>query len=157
LTKGAGIMASWGFSLDFVPHIAAGRVRWHRTDKTALLDLLISPKDLHQACSLFGAKRLATDFELMLPKAVADAKRDWTRGATYPGMLGIIKEIRELRTNYWPYENLTQMPLAFAFLSAKVGEREPAERALEKCITDFRLDQVEGAKLRDLLQSVTSP
>jgi hypothetical protein len=30
LLKGAGIKACWGFSLDFVPHISAGWVRWHR-------------------------------------------------------------------------------------------------------------------------------
>ncbi|HKV41499.1 MAG TPA: hypothetical protein VJX67_19995 [Blastocatellia bacterium] len=33
LPTGAGLGALWGFSLDFVPHISGGSLRWHRSDK----------------------------------------------------------------------------------------------------------------------------
>ena len=38
---GWGITPSFGLSLDFVPHIAAGKIRWHRTVKTARFDLRV--------------------------------------------------------------------------------------------------------------------
>jgi len=43
--KGAAAAARWGVSLDFVPHVAAKRVRWHRTAKSAALDLVWDPLD----------------------------------------------------------------------------------------------------------------
>jgi hypothetical protein len=43
--KGASIAPRWGFSLDFVPHVAAGQVRWHRTAKSSMLDLVWDPID----------------------------------------------------------------------------------------------------------------
>jgi hypothetical protein len=59
LLKGAGMKACWGFSLDFVPHISGGRVRWHRTDKAAMLDVILDPRDLLQPSFLHGAARLS--------------------------------------------------------------------------------------------------
>jgi len=58
LLKGAGIKACWGFSLDFVPHISGGRVRWHRSDKTAMLDVMVDPRSLPQASYIHGPARL---------------------------------------------------------------------------------------------------
>ncbi len=43
--KSASVAPRWGFSLDFVPHVAAGRVRWHRTVKSSMLDLVWDPLD----------------------------------------------------------------------------------------------------------------
>ncbi len=156
LLKGAGMMACWGFSLDFVPHISAGRIRWHRSNKTARLDVLVCPKILRHASFLFGARRLAADLIWMLPEAVAGAQWDWESGATFEGMLEIIKRIRDRHTNFWEYGNLTQIELAFAFLSAKVGDLIPAERELENYLTRCRLDEAEGAKLRCLLQEAAT-
>ena len=92
----------------------------------------------------------------MLPEAVAGARRDWEIGATFEGMLEIIRRIRDRHTNFWEYENLTQIELAFTFLSAKVGDMIPAERELENYITRHRLDEAEGSKLRRLLQEAAT-
>ena len=43
--KSASVAPRWGFSLDFVPHVAAGRVRWHRTVKSSMLDFVWDPLD----------------------------------------------------------------------------------------------------------------
>ncbi len=55
LLKGAGLKACWGFSLDFVPHLSGGRVRWHRSDKTAMLYVFVDPRALRQPTYLYGA------------------------------------------------------------------------------------------------------
>src|SRR5262249_23337407 len=83
LLKGASFIASWGFSLDFVPHFSGGNPRWHRSDKLAMLDIFISPKTLPEGCSLFGVDHLSENLKSLLPNSTATAKRDWARGATW--------------------------------------------------------------------------
>lgn len=154
LTKGDGILASWGFSLDIVPHISGGRLLCHRSDKTAGLDVFICPEELNQAYHLVGPKRFA---KMVLPEAVPAAQRDWARGETLEGMLNIVKEIRDRkRANYWPYESWAQLPLAFAFLSAKLGHPlKSAERDLEP-YTEL-LTVAEYARLHRLLHEAAEP
>jgi hypothetical protein len=147
LLKGAGLKACWGFSLDFVPHIAGGRVTWHRSDKAAKLDVIVDPRMLPQPSFLWGANKLKEDLAAMAPAAVAAAKRDWQRGTTYEGMLQIIRDIRDQHTNCFDYHNYTQLPLAFAYLAAKVGEPEAAKQELDQYIKDFQLDEIEAEKL----------
>lgn len=147
LLKGAGIKVCWGYSLDFVPHISAGRVRWHRSDKTARLDLIVDPRDLRAATYLYGPARLANDLHLLLPKVVARAKETWSEGATLNGMLQIIHKIRERKTNCFGYYNYTQLQITYALLSAKTGLLYTAERELQEFIERHSLDEDESAKL----------
>ena len=39
--KGGALAPQWGFSLDFVPHLSGGKVKWHRTEKSALFDAFV--------------------------------------------------------------------------------------------------------------------
>lgn len=150
LVKGAGLKVCWGFSLDFVPHISGGRVRWHRSDKTAMLDVIVDPRSLAPATYIHGAERLAADLRSVLPEAVSRAKETWDKGTTYQGMLDIIREIRELRSNALGYDNYAQMPLAYVFLSAKIGDVQSAEQELDRCGTARGLSEAETAKLKKL-------
>jgi hypothetical protein len=65
LLKGASVKACWGFSFDFVPHVSGG-IRWHRSDKTAKLDVIIDPVALPQPCFLFGPERFRVELERLL-------------------------------------------------------------------------------------------
>lgn len=38
-------MPRWGTSLDFVPHVRGEAVRFHRTNKGAVIDVLFDPID----------------------------------------------------------------------------------------------------------------
>ncbi len=150
LLKGAGIKACWGFSLDFVPHISGGKMRWHRSDKAAMLDVIVDPKKLLQATYIHGRGQLVSDLRRMLPEAAAKAKECWERGRSYQGMLDIIRETHERHTNCFDYRNYTQMPLAFALLSAKTGALETAVQELDHYITTHSLDDDQAFKLRKL-------
>lgn len=46
--KGASYVPIWGISLDFVPHVAGNRLAWHRTDKSARMDLVYDPVDFDE-------------------------------------------------------------------------------------------------------------
>src|SRR4030095_10376942 len=129
LARGA-MKACWGFSLDFVPHIAGGRVRWHRTDKSARLDVYIDPRDLPQPDFMHGAARFSADLRALLTEAVARAQETWKRGTTLQGLLHIVREIRDRKTNHLGFYNYVQLPFAHAMLSAKVGDLRSAEQEL---------------------------
>jgi hypothetical protein len=152
LLKGASLKACWGFSLDFVPHLSGGGFRWHRSDKAAMLDVIVDPAALPQPCFLYGAERFRAELASLLPQAVAAAERDWARGATFAGMLDIIRDIRERNTNCFGYRNYTQLPLAFMFLAARVGDTGLAERELEEYLQGDWLDEREADKLRRLVR-----
>jgi hypothetical protein len=157
LLKGATFKACWGFSLDFVPGISGRTIRWHRSDKAAMLDVIVDPQESHRACFLYGPARFRSDLNALFPSAVAGAVRDWKRGATYVGMLELILDIRHQRTNCFDYHNYTQLPLAFAFLSARVGNLPVAERELEEYLSGRRLPAAEVAKFQRLLREYEGP
>lgn len=157
LLKGAGMKACWGFSLDFVPHISGGRVRWHRSDKTAKLDIMIDPRDLPEPSFIHGPARLADELRQLLPEATGRARESWRRGTTFHEMLDMIREIRDRRTNRWPYDNLTQLPLAYALLSAKTGDLQTAEQELGAYAVRYCLDEEETATLKKLARDYVGP
>ena len=152
LLKGAGLGALWGFSLDFVPHISGGSLRWHRSDKTAMADAVIIQTDLPQPDYIHGPDNLIQGLRSLLPLAIARAKDSWRRGATLPGMLELVREIRDGRPNHFPYDNLTQMPLAYAFLSAKTGDLQVAESELDRYVSEpvHGIDPDVAARLKKL-------
>jgi len=150
LLKGASIGARWGFSLDYVPHISGGRVRWHRSDKTAMLDIIVDQRDLPQPSYIHGPAGLTEGLRQLLPEAIRRAEESWRKGSALQGMLGIIREIRDRRSNGLGYENYTQLPLAYAFLSAKIGDVQTALQELEEYVKRFDLDDDEAAKLKKL-------
>lgn len=155
LVKGQGMKTRWGFSLDFVPHItgwnlppaSTRKIGWHRTDKNAMLDVIVDPCDLPHFSSLFGADRLDGELESYLPAAVERACETWRRGETWHGMLQIVQEIRERKVNCFGFCNYTQLPLAFAFLSAKIGDLAAAEAELEAYARRHKLDDAVELKL----------
>jgi hypothetical protein len=156
LLKGASLKACWGFSLDFVPHVSGSSIRWHRSDKTARLDVIVDPVALPQPCFLYGPEQFRLDLAALLHDAVVTAQRDWERASTCKGMLELIREIREHNTNCFGYRNYTQLPLTFAFLNAKTGNLELAERALDEYLAGGRVKDAAAAKLRQLLLSLAT-
>jgi hypothetical protein len=154
LLKGASMKANWGFSLDFVPHISGGKARWHRKDRTAKLDVIVDPRGYESACSLYGADRLHRDLERLVPVALERAQETWRRGSTWSGLLDIVREIREQQSNCFGFYNYTQLPLAFIFLSAKIGDFATAQAELKAFARRWELDDDVAAKLAKLVGDV---
>jgi len=152
LLKGARIKACWGFSLDCVSHILGGRVCWHRSDKSARLDVIVDPKSMPQPSFLDAGARFSADWRRLLPEASFQAQTTWKQGTSYQGMLEIVQEIREGKINCLGFYTYTQLPLAYAFLSARVGDVESAERELDSCGSLRRLDGDIAATLKQLVR-----
>jgi hypothetical protein len=158
LLKGAGMRARWGFSLGFVPHISGGRIRWHRSERAVVLDVIIEPTKgvLPEPTYIYGAARLHDDLRSLLTTAVERAKEAWRHGETERGMLELVREIRELHTNYFRFEMYTQLPLAYSFLSARLGDIASAESELDRYASRLKLDDDVAAKLKELARPYAS-
>jgi hypothetical protein len=138
--KGATFIPRWGLSLDFVPHVKGNELAWHRTDKSAVLDLVYDPVDFDAEWassfaiySLHGADRVRRDAERVLPAAVRKA-RAWLDGAQE--LASVLERAEWLRTADRPgrrfaFENYVQQPLAYAFLLARSGSRDQALQVLD--------------------------
>jgi hypothetical protein len=154
LLKSAGIMANWGFSLDFVPHISGRRICWHRSDRTAMLDVHVDPRGLEKACFLWGAEWLHRDLDRLVPVAVERAQETWRQGSTWTGMLDILQEIRERKSNRFSFHFYWHLPLTFVFLTAKTGDLASAQAALEEFVRDRKLSEDIAMKLGKLVRDV---
>jgi len=155
LLKGASMKASWGFSLDFTPHLSGRRIAWHRSDRTVQLDVFFDSGRDH-ACFLWGAEWLRRDMERLVAISIGSAQETWRRGASWPGMLDLAREMRERRINGWLVWFRSQFPLTLIFLSAKVGDLAAAQAELEAYVRDQELPDAVAAKLAELVRKVAS-
>jgi hypothetical protein len=58
--------------------------------------------------------------------------------------------IRERQTNYFPFDMYTQLPLAYALLSAKLGNLASSEQELDRYISRLKVDDDASVKLKQL-------
>jgi len=150
LLKGAAMQACWGFSLDFVPHVSAGRVKWHRSDKTARFDIGYYGQSCHLVSPsfLYGPICLAEDLRKLLPQVVVLAQETWKRDATFDRMYEIVREKRAQYIKCW----LCDDSPVYAFLAAKTGDFETSKKEIDHYIKWHDLDEEEEAKLRKSLR-----
>jgi hypothetical protein len=157
LLKGATMKARWGFSLDFVPHLSGSRVYWHRSNRTAQLDVVLELDERKcNASFLHGAAWLHRDLERLAPAALQQAQETWRRGSTLSGILDVVRELRERKINSFYVHFNWHLPLAFMFLSAKIGDLAAAQLELEAYARKYELDEDVVAKLSKLIQD-TAP
>ena len=156
LLKGASLKTTWGYSLDFVPHLSGGGLRWHRTDKSAMLDVIVDPKDLPALSYSYGAAQWVSDLERALPLAIDRACETWRRGSTWRGMLDIVQDMRSRQSNGLAFDNYTQLPLTLVLLSAKVGDLPAADAELECLVRQRGLSDEVAAKLAALTRNLAN-
>jgi len=141
--KGATLAPRWGVSLDFVPHVKGNALAWHRTDKSAILDLAYDPIDFEPDAerrwglgTMHGAKELRRDAERVLPMAIERALSWLADARELPSVLARAEWLRttDRPGNRFGFENWVQQPLAYAFLLARTGDVEAGLRALDRWI-----------------------
>ena len=154
-TKGAAILPSWGIALDFVPHVAAGAVKWHRTFASALPDLWIDthvPAD--ELSYLRGTAHLEGQSPHVLPTALDRAEAFWARGQDLRALPALFDEVSALRADHprlFPADNLPQIRLAHAFVLARTGHLDEGRARLDSFIDRHRHGDVADV-LRDRLR-----
>lgn len=125
--KGGVIAPQWGYSLDFVPHLVAGKMQWHRTEKSAIFDAFIDGQSAELNLSYMrGEQGLLEDMTPRLSNAVRQAQDFWQLGrqpiSVYDQVVALSR-----RSGTGMY---TQLPVAAAFCHALSGHEEDARRAM---------------------------
>jgi hypothetical protein len=123
----------WGFSLNFVPHIAGRNtetVAWHRTPNSANADLRYS--GLGRFCS--GPIEPGATISIYATEPSVRDGAELTRQFMLPKALAKLDSVRQLRNIEALFEeeernasshffNFPQLALAYAFYLAKVGDQ----------------------------------
>jgi hypothetical protein len=161
--KGAAYSPIWGISLDYVPHVAGrGTVKWHRTDKSARLDLTYDTVD-HESdrgwdLSAFSSAAEFSDRCRAMGPRLVRAVESFLAPLTSDVAIREAFEAKRTRpTTRFGFENYYQNVLAYAFTLARVGETVDARLWLARYLEAQEPDDEElAAQLHTLLAEATS-
>ncbi|MBX3586659.1 MAG: hypothetical protein KF796_08435 [Ramlibacter sp.] len=132
--KGGALAPAWGYSLDFVPHFSGREMKWHRTEKSALLDAFVDGqchRDLLLTC-MYGVPGLLENLQHRVAAAVQMARQFWATGDTPHRVYSIVEALRsEPGSSYF-----VQLPIANAFCLALSGREAEGRAELEGIIQD---------------------
>jgi hypothetical protein len=134
--KGASIAPRWGLSLDFVPHVAAGRVRWHRTVKSAMLDLVWDPLDFAGLAGWTQSRFLVPSelprlTRLFATKVCRSALADLARAEQVSDLPALYREWAARPAVRFKMQNYQQAALGEAFVHRRLGLPGSLECLLE--------------------------
>ncbi len=152
----------WGFSLDYVPHVSGGSVRWHRTPKTARFDIcnaaIDAPSELPGGSDILlvhGPAVVRFGAADLIPRAVARALEFWNLAASEADLPAVFEYLKRRPTERFGFYNYVQHPLAYAFTLARLGRRADAKRELKRFL-DFPIrTEFVQPRLLNLLQSAS--
>jgi hypothetical protein len=158
-----GRLVHWGVSLDFVPHCVGASVRWHRTARSARLDLGFDPLNFRDEWD-FTAQPWTIPLDLGAPTpaerarsiaaALAEHAYPWLDAIDGLPSLPAAFEREAARTGgQFGFDDYVQYRLAYAFVLARLGWRDRAESELERWAAREMARAAVLATLRDLLGS----
>ena len=133
----------WGWSFDFVPHVSGGKLAWHRTDKSARLDVWEVSRDFIEAgTGPARKKREAVMFSAYGPDrdGIADRHRRAFRTllplirAYYAGTDTPEKLLESMEAglsdSYYHFTQAVPLTVSAAFLAAALGRAERSRELL---------------------------
>lgn len=152
----------WGISLDFVPHVTGASVRWHRTARSARIDLGYDPESFRDEWDFTAqAWTISPDLGVPTPGERARSIAAAFDRAAFP-WLDAIRDLPTLadafqreesrRGGIFEFDNYIQHRLAYAFTLAKLGRQERAEVQLERWLSMGRVGSEVEATLVKLLR-----
>ena len=136
--RGGALAPQWGFSLDFVPHLSGKKIKWHKTEKSALFDAFVDGQGTELNLSyMWGVSGLLEQMQPRVEAAIRAATALWAKGRTYPELYALVEELRSKPGS----ELYTQLPIANAMCLARSGREAEGLRDLQYFIQRFDLDE----------------
>ncbi len=158
--KSLSSVPCWGFSLDFVPHLVRGEeIKWHRSSKSALMDLAYDPLDYTRDVDEWSVPRFGSVEEIRIraaeiaERATSMADVFFARVTAVDDIVGLFEEMRTRPFVRFGFDNYPRNALAYAFTLANVGRWVAAREWLQKYIKSEGLSQETATQLEELLQS----
>ena len=159
--KGVSYSPTWGFSLDFVPHVTAGGdTKWHRTPKSARYDLVYWPMDHAPRESeardwsvspVATREELEEDLARVTRMVMAEAIPFWERVRGIEDLPSVYREHRSHPSAGPSFLNFPQQALAAAFVFARCGDGA-GRQALAEYIRTYEVGPETAKQLEDLLE-----
>jgi|GEM_PF-1414530 len=156
--KGAFLCTQFGLSLDFVPHVSGSQVRWHRTPKSAILDLCVEMQNASMLLTYFyGEKRLLEHAPRVLESACLLANDLWATATSVRDLPKAFEQAKRFYDLYggFPYDSFVQYLIAWAFTLAILGRYDEARREIAKFLRAGRYSASVEVRIRQLLASAT--
>ena len=166
--KGAAYDICFGLSLSYVPYPYVPKLKWHRTVKSANLDLFEAPQ-VHWAFD--GASENAEEVNPYLISVSLGDKcfreelsRAWEKSspqanswfeATRSLESVAQKCVEQLRRKQDGVRHLPGARLVHAFTLAKLGQREKAESELVTFLKEYQETEQASTNLRSALQGIS--
>ena len=155
----------WGVSLDFVPHVVGSAVRWHRTPKTARIDLGYEPHNFEDEWDFEGQNWVVwpnlghpTPAERAgsIAQQFGETALRWLDQIDGLSSLPAAFEREEAREGgQFSFDNYVQYRLAYAFTLARLGLADRAHAEFARWVAGTNIAVDVQSKLRDLLRRLT--
>lgn len=150
--KGGAIAPAWGVSLDFVPHLSGGMVKWHRTPKSAQLDLIVDARDKKLDMSYtYGPEQISLRAPDVIRDAVPRADEFWARSRSIHELPSAVEWIKRYLSTGLGFYNYVPHPIAYAFILAKTGNLALAQAELDKYLISSGASDLAREKLEVVL------
>ena len=158
--KGRALSPYWGFSLDYVPHVSRSAVGWHRTPKSARLDLRFDPLDYESVNgrdperwvipSINGLERTRVAASRCAREAVQVAEEFWNLVETVYDLPQAFELQRNRPSIRFSFYNYVQHLLAYAFTLVKIRRESEAEKELRFYLENYNVPNHANSRLKQL-------
>lgn len=148
--KGGVVAPIWGYSFDFVPHLSAGKIKWHRTEKSAVLDAYIDgqSQDANLYC-MWGVAGLQEGVSERINSAAKQAFEFWRSAATPAQIFEQVAALAEERGSRMQI----QLPMAAAICHAFAGRETRGRKELESYIDRSSPREEAIPQLREIFEN----
>lgn len=159
--KHLSVVARWGFSFDFSSHVDNSGVRWHRTPKSANLDIVWDPIDFDDSrewelSPCVAESRLETLASAFATKILEAAIPYFNRVAALEDVPDLYAEWERRPFVRFGFENYHQALVGQAFV-LKMLNRPGGNELLEQAINKFGYSDVDARELRRRLSAIPAP
>jgi hypothetical protein len=133
--KDGKVRPLWGVSLDFIPHISGKKAAWHRSNKSAKLDLCCDPgTEKLKMFYLYGDKPIQRQYKYVVSAALKDADRFWEMSRSVGDLPKAIDWLQDFyQTDRRPtFYSYSQHVLAVPFVLKHLGKEGEALAEFER-------------------------
>ena len=148
--KGGVVAPRWGYSFDFVPHLSGGKIKWHRTEKSALLDVFVDGQSLgSNLYYMWGVAGLLEGLPEKVNSATKHAIDFWQTAETPAQVFDQVASIAGRPSSRMQ----VQLPMAAAICHAFAGREDQGRKELEYYIDHRRPHEETIPKLRKVFEN----
>ena len=158
---GHSLNPRWGFSLDFCPDVKGDSLKWHRTEKSARMDVVHDPIDYVFAPSdEFDAwllpktqskQETVINAQDVAGRALPQALMWFAQVNSLQELEIVLNNKRSEKARRFGFNNYTQQPLSLVLVQARLGNVKNALAGIEDYVKKYKIQDSAASKLKDMI------